>query len=255
MYAVPVDPPGGSAVGGVRVVEAGKSYGAAETTLESLGAATAAGLLAALLLSVGGAYVLARAALSPVEAVVRAARRITEGDLGRRLPVDTPKDEIGRLAATVNGLLSRLEAAFVRREEALADREEALARQRRFASDAGHDLRTPLTSVIGHARLLERWGLEDPETVRKSVAAIRREAERMEGLVEDLLTLAKGDEGAPLDLHPRSLDTPSSPRRSRRRAAPRAGSRSSTPPPRSPLSPPSTGAACIGRRLSCWTTP
>ena len=203
VYAVPVDDPSG---GRSRVVEAGKSYGAAETTLEALGAATAAGLFAALLLSVGGAYVLARAALSPVDAVARSAREITEGDLGRRLPVENPKDEIGRLATTVNGFLSRLEAAFARREEALDEREESLARQRRFASDAGHDLRTPLTSIVGHARLLERWGLEDPAAARKSVAAIRREAGRMEGLVEDLLALAQGDEGAPLDLRPQSLD-------------------------------------------------
>ena len=206
VYAVPVDPPDGSPTGPVRVVEAGKAYGEAETALEYLGAATAAGLLAALLLSVGGAYVLARAALSPVESVVESARRITEGDLGRRLPVRNPKDEIGRLATTINGLLSRLEAAFAKRAEALADREEALARQRRFASDAGHDLRTPLTSIVGQARLLERWGLEDPKAARKSVAAISREAGRMQGLVEDLLVLARGDEGAPLELRPHSLD-------------------------------------------------
>jgi two-component system, OmpR family, sensor kinase len=57
-------------------------------------------------------------------------------DLAQRLPVANPKDEIGRLATTINALLARLEEAFDRREE-------ALSRQRRFAADASHELRTP----------------------------------------------------------------------------------------------------------------
>ena len=191
-YAVPIDPPEGPAGdGAVRVVEAGRPYGAAETTLEALGAATGAGLLAALFLAAGGAYVLARAALAPVDAVVEGTRGITEGDLDRRLPVPNPKDEMGRLASTINELLSRLEGAFARREE-------ALSRQRRFAADAGHELRTPLTSIGGYARMLQRWGLEDPEAARKGIAGILREHERMKHLVEELLDLARGDEGAPL---------------------------------------------------------
>ena len=137
---------------------------------------------------------MARAALSPVEDVVGAAREIGAGDLSRRLPVANPKDEIGRLATTVNGLLSRLEAAFARREE-------ALERQRRFAADASHELRTPLTSVIGHARMLDEWALEeDPNRAKRSVAAIRREASRMRTLVESLLDLTRGDEGPGLEV-------------------------------------------------------
>lgn len=105
-------------------------------------------VLAAFLLCVAGAYLLARTALAPVEAVAASAREITAGDLGRRLPVAHKNDEIGRLATTMNDLLSRLEAAFARREE-------ALARQRRSAADASHELRTPLTSISGYARMLE----------------------------------------------------------------------------------------------------
>ena len=191
VYAVPVDPSGGSAYGPARVVEAGKSYGTA-TNIESVDTVLIAVILSAFALSLAGAYLLARAALSPVGAIVSSAREITEGDLSKRLPVVRPKDEVGRLAATVNDLLARLEAAFARREE-------ALSRQRRFAADAGHELKTPLTSVLGYARMLEEWGLEDPEVAREGVAAIRREAERVRGLVEDLLALARGDEGAPLD--------------------------------------------------------
>ena len=190
VYAVPVDPEDGAA----RVVEAGKSYEAVEETLGTFAGLLALVVLVALLLSALGAYLMARAALSPVEDVVGAAREITAGDLSRRLPVANPKDEIGRLATTVNGLLSRLEAAFARREE-------ALERQRRFAADASHELRTPLTSVIGHARMLDEWALEeDPNRAKRSVAAIRREAGRMRALVESLLALTRGDEGPGLEV-------------------------------------------------------
>jgi signal transduction histidine kinase len=122
------------------VVEAGKSYDSVEDALDAFTTVLVIGGLLAFLLSVGGAYLLARAALSPVEAVVSSAREMTEGDLSQRLPVAHPKDEIGRLTTTINALLARLEAAFARREE-------ALARQRRFAADASHELRTPLTSI------------------------------------------------------------------------------------------------------------
>jgi two-component system, OmpR family, sensor kinase len=190
VYAVPVDPPRGRA----RVVEAGKSYESALEGVETVGAVLAAGIGIAFVLSIGGAYLLARAALRPVEAVTSTARTMGEGDLARRLPVANARDEIGRLATTINALLARLEAAFARREE-------ALSRQRRFAADASHELRTPLTSISGHARMLDEWALEgDKETARRSVGAIRREAGRMRGLVESLLALTRGDEGAPLEV-------------------------------------------------------
>ena len=195
VYAVPVDPPESSA----RVVEAGRSYEPATQALESLATVLIGGIIVAILLSVGGAYLLARAALSPVGAVVRSARRITESDLSKRLPVARPKDEIGRLTTTINELLGRLEAAFARQEEALSS-------QRRFVADASHELRTPLTSIAGYARMLKDWGLEDPKTAREGVAAILEESERMGGLVEDLLALARGDAGAPLQLTSEDLN-------------------------------------------------
>jgi two-component system OmpR family sensor kinase len=190
IYAVPVDPPHGSA----RVVEAGKSYEEALEVVQDIGATLVAGIGVAFLLSIGGAYLLARTALRPVEAVTATAQEMGEGDLAKRLPVANPKDEIGRLTTTINGLLARLDAAFRRREE-------ALSRQRRFAADASHELRTPLTSISGHARMLDEWALEgDKETARESVGAIRREAGRMRGLIESLLTLTRGDEDAPMEV-------------------------------------------------------
>ena len=182
VYAVPVNPSEGSA----RVVEAGRSYESATETLKTFTVILIGAILVAVLLSVGGAYLLARAALSPVSAVARSARKITESDLSKRLPVVRPKDEIGLLTATINELLGRLETAFARQEQ-------ALSQQRRFAADASHELRTPLTSIAGYARMLRDWGLENPKTAREGTAAILEESERMRGLVESLLTLARGD--------------------------------------------------------------
>src|SRR5215208_416866 len=197
IYAVPVDPPSGPA----RVVEAGKPYESAQETLEVFGTVLATGIGVALLFSIGGAYLLARGALRPVDAVTSAAREMGGDDLSKRLPVANPKDEVGRLATTINALLSRLEAAFARREE-------ALSRQRRFAADASHELRTPLTSISGHARMLDEWAIEkDPERAKRSVGAIRREADRMRDLVESLLALTRGDEGAPMDVGRHDLAT------------------------------------------------
>src|SRR5918998_551777 len=200
VYAMAVDPPpsGSARVGqeveDARVVQVLKSNDEAEKTLEVFGTVLATGIGAAFLLSIGGAYLLAGAALKPVDAVTSAARKMGEGDLSKRLPVANPKDELGRLVITINALLSRLEAAFVRREE-------ALERQRRFAADASHELRTPLTAISGHARMLDEWALEeDPQRAKRSVGVIRREAGRMRGLAESLLALARGDEGAGLKI-------------------------------------------------------
>jgi two-component system OmpR family sensor kinase len=187
LHAIPIRHENGPLL----VLEAGRSYEPVNETLGTIAATLAAGISVAFLLSIGGAYLLARIALRPVDAVVSSAREMSETDLSRRLPVANPNDEIGRLTSTINGLLARLETAFVRREE-------ALTRQRRFAADASHELRTPLTAISGHANMLDQWALEDQETARKSVKIIKKESERLHILAEALLTLARGDEGLSL---------------------------------------------------------
>ena len=194
VYAVPVSPSEQPA----RIVEAGKSYQPAKENVDEMARVLTSGFTAAFLLMVAGAYLLARNALSPVSAVVRAAHRITEGDLSKRLPVAHPKDEIGDLAATINGMLSRL-------EKTLARLQETIERQRRFVADASHELRTPLTSIHSYAQMLEEWALRDPQIGPESVAAIKRESERMKGLIENLLELARGDEGMKLHLKDNNL--------------------------------------------------
>jgi two-component system, OmpR family, sensor kinase len=189
VYAEPVSPRDQPA----RIVEAGKSYEPAQENVDKMALVLASGVAVAFLLSVVGAYLLARKALSPVSAVVTAAHRITEGDRSKRLPVAHPNDEIGDLAATINGMLSHL-------EKTLARLEETLDRQRRFVADASHELRTPLTSIHSYAQMLEEWALRDPQIGPESVAAIKRESERMKDLIENLLELARGDEGMKLHL-------------------------------------------------------
>src|SRR5829696_3270804 len=194
MWVKPLDQLAATHTSSARVVEAGKPYPSVKGILEEFAPVLATVGLLGFVLLVGGAYLLTRAALSPVEAVVRAAGEMSEGDLSRRLPVANPKDEIGRLTTTINALLARLEVAF-------GHLEETLSRQRRFAADASHELRTPLTSISGHARMLDEWALEgDKETAHRSVGTIRREAGRMRGIIDSLLTLTRGYEGAPMDI-------------------------------------------------------
>src|SRR5215212_9080105 len=197
VYARWVKPPdklAATPTASARVVEAGTHHPSFSSVLEEFALVLATVGLLGFVLLVGGAYLLTRAALSPVESVVRAAGEMSEGDLSRRLPVANSKDEIGRLTTTINALLARLEVAFSRLEE-------TLSRQRRFAADASHELRTPLTSISGHARMLDEWALDaDKETAHRSVDTIRREAGKMRGLIESLLTLTRGDEGAPMEV-------------------------------------------------------
>ena len=188
VYAAPVAANPSGAV----LVEAWKSFDDFGENIIPFVVVTTFGVPVGLVLAIAGSYLLARSALSPVDAIVRAARDISERDLSRRLPVQRPHDELGRLATTFNDLLGRLDVAFHQREE-------TLHQQRRFVADASHELRTPLTSIQGYARMLGRWALVDPETARESVAAIEREAMRMQALVDGLLRLARGDEGVVLD--------------------------------------------------------
>jgi len=189
----------------IRVIEAGASYDqVGQSQFEGVTFAFVGfGIVAFILVTIGSIY-LVRSSLAPVTAIAEAAAEIGAADLSRRLPVQSRRDELGRLAMTFNALLDRLETAF-------ADREEALAHQRRFVADASHELRTPLTSIMGYTRMLRDWGLDHPEASAEAVARMEVEGLRMQALVEGLLQLARGDEAGPqavaeADLGPIVLD-------------------------------------------------
>jgi two-component system OmpR family sensor kinase len=156
-----------------------------------------AGLVVLLLLGLATWWIVRRG-LRPLERMGETAGLIAAGDLGRRVEVDDPRSEVGRLGVALNAMLARLEAAFARQ----AATEERL---RRFLADASHELRTPLTSIRGYAELFRRGADRRPEDLAASMRRIEEEATRMGRIVEDLLLLARLDadralEQAPVDL-------------------------------------------------------
>jgi two-component system OmpR family sensor kinase len=108
--------------------------------------------------------------------------------LDRRVPVAEPGTEVGTLAESMNTLLSSVETQF-------AARVESEDRMRQFLADASHELRTPLTSIRGYAELARMQGAADDD----SLTRIESEGTRMSRLVDDLLTLARGDRGVQVD--------------------------------------------------------
>ncbi|MCU1379172.1 MAG: integral rane sensor signal transduction histidine kinase, partial [Acidimicrobiales bacterium] len=135
-----------------------------------------------------------RRGLRPIDAMIGSAQRIAEGDLTERATVPDPATEVGHLGTALNTMLDRIEAAV----DATTASE---GRLRRFVADASHELRTPLTSIRGYAEL-HRRGADDPDAVALGMARIEAEATRMSELVEDLLLLARLDQGHPLRTEP-----------------------------------------------------
>jgi signal transduction histidine kinase len=133
----------------------------------------------ALALAAGGGIFLARRALKPVDKIAQTAQEIEESDLSRRINVNT-KDELGRLAATLNEMIGRLEKAF--------------QRQKQFTSDASHELRTPLAVIEAESTLALQK--ERPSSdYQQSLEIISQESRRMSSLIDQLLTLARADAG------------------------------------------------------------
>jgi two-component system OmpR family sensor kinase len=139
-----------------------------------------------------------RVGLRPLTAIGHTAAAIAAGDLSRRVERDDERTEVGRLGRALNAMLAQIETAFLAREA-------SEAKLRRFVADASHELRTPLAAVRAYAELFHRGAAERPEDLERSMRGIERESERMSLLVEDLLLLARLDEGRPLDRAPVDL--------------------------------------------------
>ncbi|MEW6060025.1 MAG: HAMP domain-containing sensor histidine kinase [Actinomycetota bacterium] len=147
---------------------------------------------AVLLLTAGLALWLVRLGLRPLVGMGETAGAIAAGDLSRRVEPADGRTEVGRLGLALNSMLAQIEAAF---EERKASEE----RLRRFVSDASHELRTPLTSIRGYSELFRRGADSHPEDLAKTMRRIEEEASRMGVLVDDLLLLARLDQGRPLE--------------------------------------------------------
>ena len=144
---------------------------------------------------------LIRLELRPLDRVAETAARVAElpldkgtVDLAERLAEEDtdPRTEVGRVGSAFNNMLGHIGRAFTARQAS----EEKV---RRFVADASHELRTPLASIRGYAELTRRGGAKLPDDVRHSLNRIESEATRMTGLVEDLLLLARLDEGRELE--------------------------------------------------------
>jgi two-component system OmpR family sensor kinase len=141
---------------------------------------------------------LVRRGLQPLVAMERTAESISEGELDERVPGANEKTEIGRLAKTLNVMLTRIQQAFAERDATETELRVSEERLRRFVADASHELRTPLAAVSAYAELFERGASERPEDLGRVLQGIRAETGRMGRLVEDLLLLARLDEGIPM---------------------------------------------------------
>ncbi len=142
--------------------------------------------------------VVVRASLRPLEAIGHTAARIAAGDLTQRVERADERTEVGRLGLALNAMLAQIETAFKAREA-------SERRLRRFVADASHELRTPLAAVRAYAELFARGASERPADLARSMTGITRESERMSLLVDDLLLLARLDEGRPLEQEPVEL--------------------------------------------------
>ncbi len=135
-------------------------------------------------------FFIARTATGPIVRLTTAMETIGSDQLDRRLRWHRT-DELGKLAATFDAMLDRLQAAF--------------ARERQFISDASHELKTPLTVINANAQLIRRWGNRDPVVQAESLDAIVEESSRLAEMVSGMLVLAKADAGDQIPKEPLAL--------------------------------------------------
>jgi two-component system OmpR family sensor kinase len=164
--------------------------------LVGLGAITLAGTAGALMV---------RLSLRPLNRISSSARGIMNSNLSRsdtavelRVPDAPPTTEVGQLSSALNAMLQHIEEGFEART--LAEQ-----RLRQFIADASHELRTPLSSIRGYAELFRRGGAAHPDDVAVAMRRIEEEGEQMSVLIDDLLLLARLDQGRPLEQEPVDL--------------------------------------------------
>lgn len=174
---------------GTLVVLTGASLDDRHDALSNLRTVLLIGGPVALLLASLAGYMVAFGALRPVEAMRRRAAEISAAEPGERLPLPEARDELRRLGETLNEMLGRLEAA--------------LERERTFVDDASHELRTPLALHKTELELALRYA-KTPEEMRAAIASAIVEVDRLRALAEDLLVLARSQQGK-LALHLRRV--------------------------------------------------
>jgi signal transduction histidine kinase len=140
-----------------------------------------------------GGAMLTNRALRPVQEIAHTAEQIGAQDLSQRLKVDG-EDEFAQLAVTFNAMLNRLELAFEEQQALIIRLQEFIETQKRFTADASHELRTPLTIIKANTSLALS-GTPTVEDYHQSIQEIDGAAGSMSHLVQDLLLLARADDG------------------------------------------------------------
>lgn len=162
------------------VIQVGRSEAFMRLEVRRLGLLLLLGLPLAAAAAGAGGYLLARGALSPLHRMAERARAITAARLDERLPIDNPRDELGRLAAVFNDTLGRLESSF--------------RQMRQFTADVSHELRTPLTAI----RSVGEVGLREPRdagSYEQVIQSMLEETDRLTRLVDRLLLVSRADRG------------------------------------------------------------
>jgi heavy metal sensor kinase len=170
-------------------IQSMQSLAGAEEALDRLRTVLLVGIGVFSLLAGFAGYFLAGRALAPIDEITDTARRISTEDLSARLDLPDTGDEVSRLANTFDEMLARIESGF--------------ARERQFTSDASHELRTPLTAMKTILNVI-RDGERPAEDYRQALDDLAEETDRLQGLVENLLQLARGEKG--LKLHKEEFD-------------------------------------------------
>jgi two-component system OmpR family sensor kinase len=146
------------------------------------------------------AWLIIQLSLRPLQRMGGVAQQIAAGDLTRRVQPATESTEIGRLGLALNTMLNQIEAAFEQRKA-------SENRLRRFIADASHELRTPLTSIRGYSEMLRRGAAKSRSDSELARRRIEEESVRMTTLVDDMLLIARLDQGRPLESRPVDLQT------------------------------------------------
>lgn len=162
----------------LRLTDSG--YSKAATASREVGRLLLLGLLLAAGVAALAGWLVARSALKPIRSMIGEVQSIGAENLSRRLPLPAAQDELHQLGATFNALLQKLSVSF--------------DQQRRFVSDASHELKTPLAIIEGHTHMIQRWGKRSPDVLEESLTYMMNETGRMKELIAQLLLLAETEE-------------------------------------------------------------
>jgi len=174
LYTTPIDN-NNTLVG---IIQVSQSMRRVQETLHRLLATLLVSIPFLIIIAGLGGYGLASRALAPIDAITRTANRISGEDLSMRLNLPATNDEVGRLAATFDRMLARLDEAF--------------RRERRFTADASHELRTPLAAMQAILDVI-REKRRTADEYEQALDDLSAEAARLRALAESLLLLARGD--------------------------------------------------------------